>query len=71
MLETMLIQPRLDIVGAGGNDALRTSNLKANEGKESVTVVSVLTSTFANRLEFDQWERRLWYVKKCWNSISC
>ena len=57
--EQLLFQPRLDIAGF---DVLSRNNFKVKDGKQNTALT--LSSTFANRFEFDQWERRLWYVTK-------
>lgn len=59
--------------GCGGSDSDSIGdgliNSTVNEGKESVNVISSSSAACASRLEFDQWERRLWYVQECWNLI--
>ena len=67
-LETVLIQPRLDVVrmGSGSTDGEGLNRLK-EETKDSPAGFSSSSYVNTNRLDFDQRERKLWsaHVKLC------
>ena len=67
-LETVLSQPRLDVVrmGSGSTDGEGLNRLK-EETKDSPAGFSLLSYVNTNRLDFDQRERKLWsaHVKLC------